>query len=92
MRVIWKEILKHGYMTDTVLSKQEIKEMVKQFTNSLDMGLIYYEQCGCNVTVFTSDKMKSELNKMKPGYQVTEERSEPLYLTDSLFVETTALE
>lgn len=69
------------FETDTVLSKQEIKEMVKQFTNSLDMGLIYYEQCGCNVTVFTSDKMKSELNKMKPGYQVTEERSEPLYLT-----------
>lgn len=62
------------FETDTVLSKQEIKEMVKQFTNSLDMGLIYYEQCGCNVTVFTSDKMKSELNKMKPGYQVTEER------------------
>ena len=80
------------FETDTVLSKQEIKEMVKQFTNSLDMGLIYYEQCGCNVTVLTSDKMKSELNKMKPGYQVTEERSEPLYLTDSLFVETTALE
>lgn len=51
------------FETDTVLSKQEIKEMVKQFTNSLDMGLIYYEQCGCNVTVFTSDKMKSELNK-----------------------------
>ena len=32
----------------------------------------YYEQCGCNVTVFTSDKMKSELDKMKPGYQVTD--------------------
>lgn len=27
------------FETDTVLSKQEIKEMVKQFTNSLDMGL-----------------------------------------------------
>lgn len=25
-----------------------------------------------NVTVFTSDKMKSELAKMKPGYQVTD--------------------
>ena len=47
---------------------------VQQFETKtiLDMGLIYYEQCGCNVTVFTSDKMKSELNKMKPGYQVTD--------------------
>lgn len=60
------------FETDTILSKQEIMEMVKQFTNSLDMGLIYYEQCGCNVTVFASDKMKSELAKMKPGYQVTD--------------------
>ena len=32
------------FETDTILSKQEIMEMVKQFTNSLDMGLIYYEQ------------------------------------------------
>ena len=27
------------FETDTVLSKQEIKEMVKQFTNSLDMEI-----------------------------------------------------
>ena len=60
------------FETDTILSKQEIMDMVKQFTNSLNMGLIYYEQCGCNVTVFTSDKMKSELAKMKPGFLVTD--------------------
>lgn len=39
------------FETKTILSKQEIMDIVKQFTDSLDMGLIYYEQCGCNVTV-----------------------------------------
>lgn len=60
------------FETDTVLSKQEIMEMVRQFTDSLNMGLVYYEQSGCVVTVFTSDKMKAELAQMKAGYQVTD--------------------
>lgn len=38
------------FETKTILSKQEIMDIVKQFTDSLDMGLIYYEQCGCKVT------------------------------------------
>ena len=65
---MFSDVKVQQFETDTILSKQEIMDMVKQFTNSLNMGLIYYEQCGCNVTVFTSDKMKSELDKMKPGY------------------------
>lgn len=69
---MFSDVKVQQFETDTILSKLEIMDMVKQFTNSLNMGLIYYEQCGCNVTVFTSDKMKSELDKMKPGYQVTD--------------------
>lgn len=58
------------FETDTILSKQEIMDIVEQATKSMDMGLVYYEHCGCNITVFTSDKMKAELAKMLPGYQV----------------------
>lgn len=36
------------------------------------MGLVYYEHCGCNITVFTSDKMKAELAKMVQGFLVTD--------------------
>ena len=50
------------FETESILSKQEI----------MDMGLVYYEHCGCNITVFTSDKMKTELQKMIPGYKVKE--------------------
>lgn len=62
----------HQLLFETDLSKQEIMEMVRQFTDSLNMGLVYYEQSGCVVTVFTSDKMKAELAQMKAGYQVTD--------------------
>lgn len=58
------------FETDTILSKQEIMDIVEQATKSMDMGLVYYEHCGCSITVFTSDKMKAELAKMLPGYQV----------------------
>ena len=56
------------FETETILSKQEIMDIVEQVTQSMDMGLVYYEHCGCNITVFTSDKMKAELAKMVPGY------------------------
>ena len=46
--------------------------LVKTNTDGYTMGLVYYEHCGCNITVFTSDKMKAELAKMIPGYQVTD--------------------
>ena len=60
------------FETETILSKQEIMDIVEQVTQSMDMGLVYYEHCGCNITVFTSDKMKAELAKMVPGYKVTD--------------------
>lgn len=60
------------FETETILSKQEIMDIVEQATQSMDMGLVYYEHCGCDITVFTSDKMKAELAKMVPGYKVTD--------------------
>lgn len=60
------------FETESILSKQEIMDIVEQSTKSMDMGLVYYEHCGCNITVFTSDKMKTELQKMIPGYKVKE--------------------
>ena len=58
------------FETETILSKQEIMDIVEQATRSMDMGLVYYEHCECDITVFTSDKMKAELAKMVPGYKV----------------------
>ena len=60
------------FETDTILSKQQIMDIVEQAVKPMNMGLVYYEHCGCNITVFTSDKMKAELIKMVPGNQVTE--------------------
>lgn len=42
--------------------------IVEQTTTSMNIGLVYYEYCGCNMNVFISDKMKVELAKMVPGY------------------------
>lgn len=39
------------FETETILSKQEIMDIVEQVTQSMDMGLVYYEHCGCNITV-----------------------------------------
>ena len=58
------------FETETILSKQEIMDIVEQATRSMDMGLVYYEHSGCDITVFTSEKMKIELAKMVPGYKV----------------------
>lgn len=33
------------FETDTILSKQEIMDIVEQATKSMDMGLVYYEHC-----------------------------------------------
>ena len=47
-------------------------DIVEQTTQSMDMCLVCYEHCGCNITVFTSDKMKAEFQKMIAGYKVKE--------------------
>lgn len=38
---MFSDVKVQQFETDTILSKQEIMDMVKQFTNSLNMGLIY---------------------------------------------------
>lgn len=60
------------FETETLLSKQEIMDIVEQAMQSLNTGLIYYESSGCNIIIFTSDKMKNELDMMKPGHHVTD--------------------
>lgn len=60
------------FETEAILSKQEIMDIVEQTTQSMDMCLVCYEHCGCNITVFTSDKMKAEFQKMIAGYKVKE--------------------
>lgn len=58
--------------TKCVFSSQEVIDTVVSALDFLGYGLIYFEKSGCDITVFTSDKMKSELDKMNPGYQVTD--------------------
>ena len=47
------------FETETILSKQEIMDIVEQATQSMDMGLVYYEHCGCNITCFHLRKDES---------------------------------
>ena len=53
-----------------VLSKQQIMDIVNEAMTSLNMGLIYYESRGRNITCFTSAKMKAALDKMVQGVKV----------------------
>ena len=46
-----------------VLSKQQIMDIVNEAMTSLNMGLIYYESRGRNITCLTSAKMKAALDK-----------------------------
>ncbi len=57
--------------TNKVLSRAEIEDTVKQFMKLFDSGLVAYESRGRNIKVFTSDKMKHGLEKLKPGCEVT---------------------
>lgn len=59
------------FETKAVLSRAEIEDTVKQFISWFGSGLVAYESRGRNINVFTSDKMKREMEKMKPGCEVT---------------------
>ncbi|WP_294617691.1 hypothetical protein [uncultured Bacteroides sp.] len=59
------------FETKAVLSRVEIEDMVKQFMTWFGGGLVAYESRGRNIKVFTSEKMKRELEKLKPGCEVT---------------------
>lgn len=56
--------------TNKVLSKSEVQDLVMKMVSSFDTGLVYYSYYGKNLEVFTSDKMKVELQAMKKGDKV----------------------
>lgn len=58
------------FETKAVLSRAEIEDTVKQFISWFGSGLVAYESRGRNINVFTSNKMKREMEKMKPGCEV----------------------
>lgn len=58
------------FETEQVLSKQQIMDIVNEAMTSLNMGLIYYESRGRDITCFTSDKMKAALDRMLQGETV----------------------
>ena len=57
--------------TKAVLSREEIEDTVKQFMQWFGSGLVAYESRGRDIKVFTSNKMKREMEKLKPGCEVT---------------------
>lgn len=58
--------------TDTVLSRQAKEDKVLIVCNTFQYGLIAYKSHGRNIDIFVSKKMKEELDKMTPGYRVTD--------------------
>lgn len=60
------------FETKFIFSSQEVIDTIVPALDFLGYGLIYYEKSECNITVYTSDKMKTFLDKMEPGFQVTD--------------------
>lgn len=56
--------------TEVVFSKREVEKTVVDMCNMCGFGLLYYEYSGKKITVYTSDKMKQELDKMKKGAEL----------------------
>lgn len=61
--------------TKVVFSRAQVQECVIGLIRSLDTGLLYYDYSCRTIRVFTSDKIKAEIDKMIPGYQVTNPHS-----------------
>ena len=61
--------------TKVVLGRTQVQECVIGLIKSLDTGLLYYDYSNRTIRVFTSDKMKSEIEKMTSGSQVTHPHS-----------------
>lgn len=56
--------------TSVVLSRAHIEQHILKLVKALDTGLLYYEYNGRIAKIFTSDRMKIEIDKMIPGYEV----------------------
>lgn len=61
--------------TKVVLSRAQVQECVIGLIRSLDTGLLYYDYSSRTIRVFTSDKIKAEIDKMIPGSHVTHPHS-----------------
>ena len=60
--------------TSVVFSRQKVEETVLKMCDSLGVGLLYYNYSNRWITVYTSEKMKTALDSMKPGSEVFHER------------------
>lgn len=60
---------------DDILSRSVVESKVLELVAGLDTGLIVYESSGRKLKVFTSDRLKSQLENMIKGYQVLDENT-----------------
>lgn len=60
------------FETNVVLSAADAEKVVNEAMTSLGMGLIKVERRGRWITCFTSDKMKTALDKMVKGAKLTD--------------------
>lgn len=75
--------------TKTVLSKREIEKIVINMCNLCGFGLLYFESSGKKITVYTSEKMKKELENMKKGAELkvhTEDGKPMIVISDEPFI------
>lgn len=61
--------------TKVVFSKREIEKTVVDMCNMCGFGLLYYESSGKKITVYTSEKMKQELDLMIVGAELTDKNT-----------------
>lgn len=61
--------------TKVVFSKREVEKTVVDMCNMCGLGLLYYESSGKKITVYTSEKMKQELDLMIVGAELTDKNT-----------------
>lgn len=64
--------------TKYVLSRAEVEKTVIRMCDSMQIGLVYYNYSGRTITVYTSAKMRNELDKMVPGCQLLDPNTEKI--------------
>lgn len=55
---------------DKIYSRQQLDKIVLTTTQLLNTGLVYYQNSGKKVTIFTSEKYKERLEKLVLGAKV----------------------
>ena len=72
--------------TKVVLSRAQVQECVIGLIRLLDTGLLYYDYSSRTIRVFTSDKIKAEIDKMIPGKVGTIISGEPFIICGQMCV------